>query len=71
MATAVTSCAFAHNVRLAYYGQPGPLYLAYSPVTEQVYSMQCQAGFITYFLTGQVMATTRCMNSTNAVVYVW
>ena len=41
VATADTSCAFADNVRRAWYGQPGTTVLAYSPVTGQTYSMTC------------------------------
>ncbi|WP_235009869.1 hypothetical protein [Mycobacterium sp. 3519A] len=36
-----TSCAFADNVRLAWYAQPGQSVIAYSPVTHQSYLMTC------------------------------
>ena len=36
-----TSCAFADNVRWAWYSQPGNPVTAYSPVTHQSYTMQC------------------------------
>ena len=39
--TADTSCAFADNVRFAWYYQPGTIVTAYSPVTQQSYTMQC------------------------------
>jgi hypothetical protein len=41
VATADTSCAFADNVRWAWYSQPGTIVTAYSPVTQQAYTMQC------------------------------
>lgn len=41
VATGDTSCAFADNVRWAWYGQPGNIVTAYSPVTHQAYTMQC------------------------------
>ena len=40
-----TSCPFAHDMRVAYENQPGPLYEVYSPVTGETYEMQCQGGF--------------------------
>lgn len=41
VATPDTSCAFADNVRRAWYGQPGTTVIAYSPVTDKFYTMQC------------------------------
>lgn len=38
-----TSCAFADNVRRAWYGQPGSVITAYSPVTGRLYTMRCAA----------------------------
>jgi hypothetical protein len=35
-----TSCVFADNVRRAWFSQPGNPVVAYSPVTDQFYSMQ-------------------------------
>ena len=43
VATDDTSCAFADNVRWAWYSQPGTIVTAYSPVTHQSYTMQCTA----------------------------
>ncbi len=43
VATDDTSCAFAENVRSAWGARPGPVVTAFSPVTEQSYSMQCAA----------------------------
>ena len=41
VATDDTSCAFADNVRIAWLTQPGAVVAAYSPVTQQRYTMQC------------------------------
>lgn len=43
VASAETSCAFADNVRQAWYGQPGSVVTAYSPVTGRLYTMSCVA----------------------------
>ncbi len=43
VASAETSCAFADNVRRAWYGQPGSVITAYSPVTGRLYTMRCAA----------------------------
>lgn len=37
-----TSCAFADNVRRSWYqSHPGSVVLAYSPITQQIYTMRC------------------------------
>lgn len=36
-----TSCAFADNVRYSWYAQPGTIITAFSPKTQQMYTMQC------------------------------
>ena len=41
VATADTGCAFAENVRWAWYDQPGSTVRAYSPVAERYITMQC------------------------------
>ncbi|AEK08619.1 minor tail protein [Mycobacterium phage MKC-IRE-02] len=41
VASADTSCAFADNVAVAWYSQPGMSVQAYSPVTGRVYTMTC------------------------------
>ena len=41
IATSVTSCEFAQNVRYAWFHQPGRIIEAYSPVTGQYYTMYC------------------------------
>ena len=49
VATADTSCAFADNVRWAWYSQPGNIVTAYSPVTHQSYTMQCTPTATTFW----------------------
>ena len=44
-----TSCAFADNVRWAWYSQPGTIVTAYSPVTHQAYTMQCTSTSTTFW----------------------
>ena len=44
-----TSCAFADNVRWAWYSQPGNIVTAYSPVTHQSYAMQCTPTATTFW----------------------
>src|SRR5258705_88718 len=48
IATTVTSCPFAENVRVAWFTQPGQVVEAYSPVTGTFYDMQCADGFMAY-----------------------
>lgn len=49
VATEDTSCAFADNVRFAWYAQPGSIVSAYSPVTRQTYTMQCTPTMTTFW----------------------
>ena len=44
-----TSCAFADNVRFAWYDQPGTIITAYSPITHQSYTMQCTPTATTFW----------------------
>ena len=53
IASSVTTCEFAANVRYAWFHQPGPVVEAYSPVTGQVYTMQCGPGSLAHS-TGEV-----------------
>lgn len=71
IASSVTSCEFAHNVRYAWFHQEGSVVLAYSPVTGQLYNMQCGTGFYATFNTGEVIDSIRCVGGNNAVVVVW
>ncbi len=49
VSTADTSCAFADNVRWAWYSQPGTIVTAYSPITHQSYTMQCTPTATTFW----------------------
>lgn len=71
IATSVTSCEFADNVRRAWLDQYGPVVLAYSPVTGNVYDMQCAGGFTAHMDNGLVVDAVRCVGGNNAVVVVW
>jgi hypothetical protein len=69
VASTVTSCQFADNVRNAYYSQ-GPSLIAYSPVTGMTYSMNCAPNVAT-FVTGMVLNTELCYGGSDARVVVW
>jgi hypothetical protein len=71
IATSVTSCPFAENVRIGYLTQGGPIVLAYSPVTGANYLMQCAPGFLAHLNTGYTVPSVRCVGGNNAVVVVW
>ena len=71
VATSVTSCAFADNVRYSYLTQPGQVVTAYSPVTGQYYTMQCGEGFRAYLNNGTTVRSARCVGGNNAVVVIW
>jgi hypothetical protein len=49
VATSDTSCAFADNVRAAWYTQPGRTVFTYSPVTDRFYTMQCDYAWTTAY----------------------
>lgn len=66
-----TSCPFAHNVRSAYFSQGGPVVLAYSPVTGELYRMQCGTGYQINTTSGMSVNAVRCVGGDNAVVWVW
>lgn len=53
VASAETSCAFADNVRRAWYSQPGSIITAYSPVTGRLYTMRCIAADTTAWPTSR------------------
>jgi hypothetical protein len=65
IASAVTSCAFADSVRAAWLAQEGPIIQAYSPVTGQIYTMQCVGPIAT-----NLGDADRCVGGNNAVVVV-
>jgi hypothetical protein len=67
-----TSCAFADNVRRAYYnqGQPDSL-VAYSPVTDESYLMQCFGPYRATFTNGDAQDVVKCVGGNDAEVVVW
>ncbi len=71
IATTVTSCPFAQNVRSAYLNQVGPVVVAYSPVTGMSYTMQCQPGFVASLNNGSTVNAVRCVGGDNAVVILF
>ena len=71
IATTVTSCPFAENVRYAYLTQYGQVVTAYSPVTGMAYNMQCAPGFIAELNDGRTVPSVRCVGGNNAVVIVF
>ena len=71
VATSVTSCAFADNVRHSYLTQHGQVVTAYSPVTGHSYTMQCAEGFVASLNNGSVVRSARCVGGNNAVVVIW
>lgn len=71
VATAVTSCAFADNVRRSYLSQGSGSVIAYSPVTDALYDMWCQPGYRAAFGNGAVVDSALCVGGSNAAVVVW
>jgi hypothetical protein len=71
VATGVTSCQFAMNVRTSYLSQGGPEVIAYSPVTGQSYDMECLAGFTANLNNGRTVNAVRCVGGSDAVVILW
>jgi hypothetical protein len=71
IATSVTSCPFADNVRRAYFNQGGSTVVAYSPVTGQSYVMDCVSGYVAHFNNGTVRTAVKCYGGNNAEVVVW
>jgi hypothetical protein len=71
VATTVTSCQFAMNVRDSYLRQGGPTVIAYSPVTGDTYEMECHAGFTSHLSNGLTVDSVRCVGGNNAVVILW
>lgn len=72
IASPVTSCPFADNVRSSYIASgDASIIHAYSPVTGEVYPMQCGIGFTANFLNGATVNSARCVGGNNAVVVIW
>lgn len=71
VATGVTSCQFAMNVRDSYLRQRGPTVIAYSPVTDDTYEMDCRTGYSATLANGTTVDSVRCTGGNNAVVILW
>lgn len=71
VATGVTSCQFAMNVRGSYLSNGGPEVIAYSPITGQSYDMECVAGYTAHLSTGRTVDAVRCVGGNDAVVILW
>lgn len=71
IATGVTSCPFADNVRRAWFTQPGNEVVAYSPVTGQEYVMGCVTGYLAHFTGGQAVTAVKCFGGNDAEVVIW
>ena len=72
VATSVTSCAFADNVRYNYMRQGGGTYIdAYSPVTGQYYVMQCSSNYVAHLNNGTTVLAAECVGGSNAAVVIW
>lgn len=70
IATTVTSCPFADDVRASYFARPGLFIEAYSPVTGQVYDMECNSNTVATLNIGRRLAVT-CNGGNDAVVVFW
>jgi hypothetical protein len=66
-----TTCAFADNVRIAWFGQSGNPVIAYSPVTDQTYSMFCVGHTTVTFTDGHMADAVQCVGGNDAEVVVW
>lgn len=71
IATTVTSCPFADEVRYSYFTQGGPSITAFSPVTGRSYRMYCGSGYTATMNTGLQHVAVRCDGGTNATVVFW
>ena len=71
IATSVTACELAQNVRYAWFHQPGRIIEAYSPVTGQYYTMYCDPNYTARMDTGRVYNSVHCEGGNNAVVVIW
>lgn len=71
VATGVTSCEFAMNVRRSYLSQGGPTVFAYSPVTRDNYEMDCRTGYSAHLANSATVDSVRCTGGSDAVVILW
>jgi hypothetical protein len=71
VATSVTSCQFAMNLRDSYLSDGGPVVSAYSPVTGDTYQMVCHSGLTARLSDGETVNAVRCTGGNDAVVILW
>ena len=71
VASLVTSCPFADNVRQSWYLYPGTVQNVYSPVTGGVYTMYCYGGQSVTFASGIRRIAVRCDGGNEAAVVFW
>ena len=71
VASGVTSCEFAANVRTAYLANGTNQFWAYSPITTLTYLMNCAQGQRFFFDSGQTEIGTVCVGGDDAVVVFW
>lgn len=71
VASAHTTCAFADNVRAAYFTQSGNRVLAYSPATDSAYLMDCAPGYTAKFTNGLAVTAVKCFGGADAEVVLW
>lgn len=67
-----TSCAFAVNVRQAFYATGmSNHFTALSPITGDGYDITCVGRYTAYFDDGSTKVSTRCYGGDNAEVVIW
>jgi hypothetical protein len=67
-----TSCEFAENVRAAFFAcGECHHFLAYSPVVEKRFEMDCEGLYPAYMRDGEVLTSTRCYGGEDAEVVIW
>ncbi|MDI3312958.1 MAG: hypothetical protein QJR12_01335 [Mycobacterium sp.] len=67
-----TTCEFAENVRAAFFACGGCHHFpAYSPVTGELYEMDCEGLYRAYMADGEVLTSTHCYAGENAEVVIW
>jgi hypothetical protein len=72
IASTVTSCPFAENVRYNYIVSGGMSVInAYSPAMGEVYTMQCGTGFTAHLSNGMTVNSVRCVGGNDAVVVLY
>lgn len=64
-----TSCAFADSVRASWYSRPGPVIIAYSPVTGQTYKMLCAPAVTTQWRSAQRCSGKNAYGATLTVYF--